>query len=108
MEPNGTLDPTFGDNGRVTTLGPIVVGADSLSVAIQRDGRIVAGGSNPGFMLRRYLPGGRLDTRFGSDGLVETFAGDGDVAGVTIQEDGKIVAAGWAGTTGFAMARYLA
>jgi uncharacterized delta-60 repeat protein len=107
LEPNGTLDPTFGDNGTVTTSGPIVTGADTLSLAIQRDGRIVAGGSNPGFMLRRYRPGGRLDTTFGSDGLVETFAGWGDVAGVAIQENGKIVAAGWAGTTGFAMARYL-
>jgi uncharacterized delta-60 repeat protein len=107
LEPNGTLDPTFGDNGTVTTSGPIVTGADTLSVAIQRYGRIVAGGSNPGFMLRRYQPGGRLDTTFGSDGLVETFGGWGDVAGVAIQENGKIVAVGWAGATGFAMARYL-
>ena len=107
LEPNGTLDPTFGDNGTVTTSGPIVTGANSLSVTIQFDGRIVAGGSNPRFMLRRYLPGGQLDTTFGSDGLVETFAGDGDVARLAVQEDGKIVAVGSAGTAGFALARYL-
>jgi uncharacterized delta-60 repeat protein len=107
LEPNGVPDPTFGDNGRVTTIGPIMVGQNSLSLAIQHDGRIVAGGSNPRFMLRRYLPGGQLDTTFGGDGLVETFAGDGGVSAIAIQQDGRIVAVGSAGAPGFAMARYL-
>jgi Domain of unknown function (DUF5122) beta-propeller len=77
-----------------------------LSLSIQRDGRIVVGGADPRFMLRRYRPGERLDTTLGSGGLVETFRRVGAAAGLAIQKDGKIVAVGYAGS-GFAMARYV-
>ena len=68
------------------------------------------------FALARYDMSGTLDPSFDGDGLVLTnFTNgfDGADAGVAIQSDGKIVAAGSADAsattgTGFALARYTA
>ncbi|HLG23226.1 MAG TPA: CARDB domain-containing protein, partial [Candidatus Manganitrophaceae bacterium] len=83
------------------------------SVAIQPDGKIVAVGFkyNPsGFALARYHSDGKLDTSFGSGGIVVTTDWFGDTAeanGVAVQGDGKIVVTGFTGDTlSFAVARY--
>jgi uncharacterized delta-60 repeat protein len=98
-KPNGELDDTFGGDGKVTT----GFGDDALAlgVAIQPDGKIVAVGHviPPSFIdrfaLARYKPNGTLDDTFGGDGKVRTRIGDrAGASGVTIQADGKIVAAG--------------
>ena len=115
--PNGTLDTTFGGDGRVTT---DVGGGTAHAVALQPDGKIVLAGVAPSpstgsdFALARYLPNGTLDTTFGGDGRVITdFGGDDIAIAVTLQPDGKIVVAGRAttnpatGHTDFALARYL-
>jgi uncharacterized delta-60 repeat protein len=117
---DGTLDPTFGADGRVSTNFV----DDSLDVArgvsIQSDGKILAAGSagedsgNSKFGLARYEVDGSLDPTFGTDGRVTTnFAGGVDqfdlAEAVTIQANGKIVAAGQDGSFvgRFALARYL-
>jgi uncharacterized delta-60 repeat protein len=116
--PNGSLDVTFGGDGKVTTnfsMHPDV----AFALALQTDGRIVvAGGSslgtrfNPEFALARYKPDGSLDTSFGGDGRVITdFTPYDDGAyGMAIQADGRIVTAGLSGNDGanpkFALARY--
>lgn len=101
---DGAPDPTFGDDGLVTT-GFGGVNALAHAVALQPDGKIIAAGQASDafeFALARYLPDGTLDTTFGGDGKVTTSI-DGSVAyAVLLQPDGKIVAVG---TT--AMARYL-
>jgi uncharacterized delta-60 repeat protein len=113
--PNGTLDTTFGGDGRVTT--NFTTGTDSaFGVAIQANGNIVAVGGARGsggrFALARYNPNGTLDTTFGGDGRVTTnfTTGDDVAADVAIQANGKIVAAGTAfadcGCNRFALARY--
>jgi uncharacterized delta-60 repeat protein len=111
---NGSLDPTFGSGGEVTT----PVGSDDYvaSVALQPDGKIVAAGSssngsNYDFALARYNPDGSLDTTFNGGGTATTaFGAGGDTAyGVAIQPDGKIVAGGdgWTGSKfDFALARF--
>jgi uncharacterized delta-60 repeat protein len=114
---DGTLDSTFGGNGKVTT--DFTPGSDANNaVAIQADGKIVvSGGAGSGsdsrFALARYDPDGALDATFGGDGRVTTpFSRQGDFAeeGLGIQADGKIVAAGVARYGGanptFALARY--
>jgi uncharacterized delta-60 repeat protein len=108
--PNGALDPTFGGDGKVKTAG--FGGADA--VAIQADGKIVAAGNagSGGFALARYRADGTLDPTFGNEGEVTTNFTGGEYEalafGVAIQADGKIVAAGHAGSGGnFALARYL-
>ena len=101
----GDLDTSFGGDGKVTTDFGGSGGASE--VAIQPDGKIVAAGSAGGdFALARYHRDGSLDTSFDGDGKVTTdFGGSGGAAGVAIQPDGKIVAAGSAGGD-FALARY--
>jgi uncharacterized delta-60 repeat protein len=79
-------------------------------MAIQADGKIVAAGMADGrFSVVRYRVNGTRDTTFGGrDGWVATDFGDGPdwATDVAIQADGKIVAAGTAGFTQFAVARY--
>ncbi|MEU3605387.1 calcium-binding protein [Streptomyces sp. NPDC035033] len=110
----GAPDPSFDGDGRViTSFGPEDGGASG--VALQSDGRIVAAGHyNGDFALARYNTGGGLDPDFGGDGRVTTdFGGPDDAAAqVALQADGKIVAAGLAGTVGSfeahrGLARYL-
>src|SRR5262245_26785189 len=71
----GDLDPTFGFGGKVTTdFG----GApdDPFSVAVKKDGKIVAAGYENGvqadFAIAQYNADGSLDQSFGSGGKVTT------------------------------------
>jgi uncharacterized delta-60 repeat protein len=112
---DGTLDPSFGEDGRVTT--DIKGSDDGAAVALQADGKIVvAGGVGQGlssggeFGLARYQADGTLDSTFGDGGKVTTnfgfSSGDNDAAyDLVIQANGKIVAAG-RGAARFALARY--
>jgi uncharacterized delta-60 repeat protein len=114
---NGSLDTSFGSGGKVTTsFGGYLDAANS--VVEQSDGRIVVAGytqdlsfENGRFALARYNSNGSLDTSFGSGGKVTTSFGSGTdnlAAGVVLQSDGRIVAAGSSRTTAqrFALARY--
>jgi uncharacterized delta-60 repeat protein len=114
--PTGFLDPTFDGDGRVVTA---IRGGDNVAtaLAVQPDGKVVAVGwatrSNHDFAVARYLADGALDLGFGVGGKVATGVGffDDAAAGVAVQADGKIVAAGRTsnGTDDdFALARYLA
>lgn len=102
--PNGSLDTTFGTNGRVTTAFP-GTNCGASGVVIQPDGKIIAAGNrelntpatNYDFALARYNPDGSLDTSFGSGGLVTTELrpGSNDSGqAIALHSDGKIVVAG--------------
>jgi uncharacterized delta-60 repeat protein len=92
--PNGSLDPTFGSGGKVST----AFGGDDTAMALQADGKIVmVGGSGADFLLARYNLDATLDTSFGAGGLVTSDVGVGsadEARAVAIQADGKIVVAG--------------
>ena len=108
--PDGTLDTTFGSNGRVTT--DLTAGKDlAYALALQPDGRIVAAGSaNDDFGLARYRVDGSLDPEFGTGGFVTTNVGGTEVAtDLALQPDGKLVIAGGSYVLGqrYAMLRYL-
>ncbi len=115
---DGSLDSTFGSSGKVTTQVVSGNGEDDeiFALAIQPDGRILAGGRAnfaQDFGLARYQSNGTLDPAFGTNGMVTTdFSGAIDRAfGMVLQTDGKIVLAGAAnlttGSTGdFGLARY--
>jgi uncharacterized delta-60 repeat protein len=93
--PNGSLDPTFGGTGKVTT---DFAGGDDIAtaMALQPDGGIVVAGFGAGYEVARYNPNGSLDTTFNGDGTVVTTVGNGGRGeAVTIQPDGKIVVAGY-------------
>jgi uncharacterized delta-60 repeat protein len=111
----GALDGSFGSGGKVTT--SFSPGLDeALGVALQPDGKIVAGGlaspAGDDFALARYNQSGSLDASFGSGGKVTTDVTPGrfDVGrSVALQPDGKIVLAGLtegASPEDFAVARY--
>jgi uncharacterized delta-60 repeat protein len=113
--PNGTLDTTFGVDGRVTT--NFTAGLDSASgVVIQANGKIVAAGTAYAdcgcskFALARYNSDGTLDAAFGGDGKVMTnFRFGGHANGVALQANGKLVVAGSSSELArFAVARYRA
>lgn len=112
---DGSLDTTFGNEGRVLTsfggtsyYAPGVTGSQAFSVAVQPDGKIVLAGSvqyrlsdccgsDSDIALVRYNPDGSLDTSFDGDGRVRTFVNRSAHASgraVAITPDGKIVVAG--------------
>jgi uncharacterized delta-60 repeat protein len=97
--PDGTLDTTFGSGGLVTTPMNTQKETVARSVAIQTDGKIVAGG----YRLVRYNENGSLDTGFGNGGIVTMPIGP--FRQVVIQSDGKLVTAGNSNND-FAIARY--
>ena len=111
---DGSADPSFGVNGVANT--SLALGFDGASaVALQPDGKIVAGGftTNPGTGARvlaivRYRSDGSLDSSFSGDGIVsDIYFPVGKpvvVNGVAVQSDGKIVAIveGSSGSTVFA------
>ncbi|HEU5064712.1 MAG TPA: PASTA domain-containing protein [Gaiellaceae bacterium] len=112
--PNGSLDTSFGSGGKVTTW--IGSGNDSAyALAVQPDGKLVAGGSNlqgsqSVVALARFNTNGSLDSGFGTGGKVATaFGGYAWATALALQPDGKLVVGG-AGSTGsqqgFALARY--
>lgn len=107
---NGRLDHSFGGDGKVTTrlLRGLTL---AYAMAIQPDGKIVAVGSTANenaFALARYRADGTLDPTFGEDGRVATRMGDSHsfALDVAIQPDGKIVVAGTAEFSRFALIRY--
>jgi uncharacterized delta-60 repeat protein len=106
-EPDGTLDPSFGAGGKVTTHFGARSGLNSI--AIDPRGRIVAAGAaaNHAFALARYRPSGNLDRSFSNDGKVTGPLRNADGAGfVGIDSRRRIVAVGGGGVTSFLIARY--
>jgi uncharacterized delta-60 repeat protein len=114
---NGTPDNTFNGSGKqMTTFGDYTDFASSL--AIQKDGKIVVAGRSylnysDNFSLVRYNTDGSLDTTFSHDGKQNNVFGPDDyfAESLAIQNDGKIVVAGFSETSSgnssaFAVARY--
>ena len=64
LMPNGSLDPSFGQDGFVVDRRLPVL----KSIALQPDGDVLAGAVE-GFRLARYLPNGAPDPSFGSEGI---------------------------------------
>jgi uncharacterized delta-60 repeat protein len=133
LTPSGTLDSSFGSGGSVTT--DFAGKEDRLqAMAVMSDGRFVAAGwadtgtgsvkglpvTNYDVAVARYLPGGSLDTSFGTGGKVttnistysttDTFNKRDEANAVVVQDDGKIVVGGYSytpqGTTEGVLVRY--
>ena len=109
---DGRPDPTFGDDGVAITARPGEQRAEAILAA--GGGKLVAaGGSEGGFRIVRYRSDGRIDSTFGSKGVVTTAFGSrlGSYAyGIGAQADGKLVASGLGfayDRSPFTAARYL-
>jgi uncharacterized delta-60 repeat protein len=133
LTPSGALDSSFGSGGSVTT---DFAGKEDRpqAMAVMPDGRFVVAGwadtgtgkvkglpvTNYDLAVARYLPGGSLDTSFGTGGKVttnistysttDTFNKRDEANAVVIQDDGKIVVGGYSytpqGTTEGVLVRY--
>ena len=118
---NGSLDPSFGSGGKVTTDFVSIGGSipNTSAMLLQTDGRVVVVGAtltsgNLDFALSRYNGDGNLDATFGTGGKVITdFVGLSDIAtDIAIQADGRYVVVGQTKSTNdvnagdFALARY--
>jgi uncharacterized delta-60 repeat protein len=114
---DGSLDPSFGDDGKVTT--DVSPAKDyGNAVVLQNDGKIIVGGlaavsgSRASFALIRYESDGSRDSTFSGDGNLRTnfTARDDSVQGVVVRSDLDIVAGGISGSGGsnakFALAYY--
>ena len=131
---NGSLDTSFGGGGKVIEFitTHLDTGPQGLFIrdksgvakaaAIQSDGKIIAAGyavkyrdphlsqdiSHNDFVLARFNTDGSFDTSFSDNGVVLTDVGsksDDTAFSVTVQSDGKIIAAGKSNDD-FALTRY--
>jgi uncharacterized delta-60 repeat protein len=102
FQENGSLDTAFGlppSYGKVSDFP-----GTAAAVMVRPDGTILAAGSsaaspfsNADFLLFRYDAGGQLDTGFGVNGQAVYDMGftRDEINAIAVQEDGKILAAGY-------------
>ncbi|MGW4753352.1 calcium-binding protein [Streptomyces chartreusis] len=112
---DGSVDTSFGGGDGWVSPGLAGGAEEAVGVAVQPDGRIVAGAYAGGwFAVLRYLSDGSPDSTFGGgDGLTttsfsDTGGGGASAQDMVLQPNGKIVMAGSAGESffDFAVARY--
>ncbi|MBK8811167.1 MAG: VCBS repeat-containing protein [Acidobacteria bacterium] len=102
---NGTPDASFGPTGTGVIQTSFNAGDSLGSIALQTDGKIVAGGYTFGtgidFALLRITATGSLDTTFDTDGKLTTSVRQEDFLNkVLIQPNGKIIATGYTRSPG--------
>jgi uncharacterized delta-60 repeat protein len=90
-----SLDPTFGDGGKVW-LDVGTVHNEAYAVAVQPDGKIIVAGNNrntqtDAIILARYTPSGALDPTFGNGGVVVQQLGQESctIRAIALQPDGQ-------------------
>ncbi len=114
---NGSIDSSFGSNGKVNTLFDTgyYTGAVATCITIQNDNKILVGGyvyhpfiGPDYFAISRYMPNGNLDSTFGNNGKEVDFIGpfpkENEIFSVALQADGKIIADG--NSDGYCVVRY--
>lgn len=117
LNADGSLDITFNGGGKVMTpFGPSPASSAVYALALQPDGKIIAGGNTStngtlDFAVARYNIDGTLDNTFNGTGKVITYLGPGDeyLQSIAVQPDGKIVAFGnssYSFNSDFALVRY--
>lgn len=105
LDPNGQLDPTFGNGGELLVQldsGPSP-SSEATAVALQPDGKILVGGQSQttAFVLARLTPNGSFDPSFAQDGkLFDPQPSEGfytplpATTAVAVQPDGQILIGG--------------
>jgi uncharacterized delta-60 repeat protein len=124
LNPDGTLDTSFGTGGVVVSLLPSQ--EEAAAVTIQPDGKILVGGSqhssndpsrNSALMVARYNANGSLDASFGVNGFATAGPGTSSsgyatpAEGLALEPDGRIIVAGGSyngNNDSFSLARFLA
>jgi uncharacterized delta-60 repeat protein len=110
LHPDGRIDASFGNSfGTVRVNDLLSLGfASSPAIALTADGKIIVAFSlyrrgsavESDFALVRLNSDGSLDTSFGTNGMaIADVAASDNVKELLVQPDGKILLAGYAGTT---------
>ncbi len=102
FEPDGGLDTTFGDSGKIVLRYDNVSSGEFYGVSVQNDGKILAAGSSTGnanggvaaFGAMRFLQGGQIDTSYGIMGMARIVEGllYHPVAVLFLQDTGIVMA----------------
>ena len=94
LNPDGTLDTSFGERGTVTV--PASGSGGTSRLVVQDDGTILVGAAQRGELtLTRLEADGSLDPTFHGDGAVSISTPGTSVAyGFALQEDGKVLVPG--------------
>jgi uncharacterized delta-60 repeat protein len=105
LNANGSLDTTFGVNGKVV-FDPGNGEEGITSLALQSDGSILAAGTlgNGRPMVARFTSGGVLDATFGTNGVAQPLNGTLSTQGTVellVQTDDKVVLGGAADDFGY-------
>ena len=106
--PDGSLDPAFGNGGRVVAS----FARELHAVDVYPDGRILAAGIDASTkqLLARFNPDGTLDATFADGGVARhQLGGGGPLLGVERMDDGRIAVAGMSnydGQDGAVVARF--
>ena len=108
---NGTLDTSFGTNGKVITTLNTSYSDLITDLVIEPNGNIIAGGctsseNSPRLCLVRYLPNGSLDTSFNSTGILINQLNYSRNCTIARQIDGKYVVGGGFDAAVFEIYRY--
>ena len=100
----GSLDPSFGGDGTVTTDFQGAAGDRGRQIALQADGKILEVGWHQGFSVAevttsvtRFNADGSLDTTFGNNGLVIVDVPDRgeSIGSIGVAPNGKIYVGTW-------------
>lgn len=118
---SGTVDSSFGQNGKIAFgIGQFNSGR-AAAVSIQTDGKIVVAGENleyycddyygggtnsSGFFMTRLNPNGTVDASFGQNGQVRDTMILMNTTSFTIQPDGKFLAVGYRNGGGYIVRRF--
>lgn len=98
LQPDGSLDRSFGVLGRVAPVPELEGPAEAFE--LQPDGKMLLAGSHEEQMVvLRFHPDGVLDTSFGENGrfTLDLSPDDDRLHGLALQADGSILAAGRTG-----------
>jgi len=106
---DGSIDSTYGADGKVYTSFGGTTSSRITSLILQTDGKIIAAGETfetgnlSKYALARYNIDGSLDNSFSIDGIVTTDLGDESksiIYSLALQPNGYIVAAGYSVVNG--------
>ncbi|MEO1259269.1 MAG: hypothetical protein AAFZ15_10760 [Bacteroidota bacterium] len=108
INPNGTLDPTFGTDGY--TQVTLTYGSKGRAVAVAPDGKIIVGATmgdgniQDKFIVLRFNANGTLDNTFGINGIGEAnYTPSTWMTDLVLRPDGGIVVCGRGGPAGYFM-----
>ena len=99
LNSDGTIDPTFANNGKFMFNAAVGISERAYGIAVQSDGKIIIAGrtgSPRDRVVLRLNSDGSFDTTFGTNGVFKTPVGSPtlDEQEIAIQTDGKIIVIG--------------